>query len=55
MDAEERKAYESFEDLASYIERVKTPFAHVFRGPRGSITISMGIPKDQLQEPILKM
>ncbi len=55
MDAEERKAYERFEDLARFIEEEKTPFAHVFRGPRGAITISMGIPKDRLQEPFLKM
>jgi len=55
MGTEEQEAYEKFEALARFIEEEKTPFAHVFRGPKGKITISMGIPKDQLQEPFLKM
>ncbi len=55
MDVEKQKAFESFEELASHIEKAKTPFAHVFRGSNGRITISMGIPKEDLQEPFLKM
>ncbi len=55
MDAEDQKAYENFEKLASLIEKEDVPFAHVFRGPRGTLTITMGIPKDRLQEPFLKM
>jgi len=55
MDDEERKAYESFEDLAEFIEKEEINFARVYRGRKGVITISMGIPKNELQEPFLKM
>ncbi len=50
-----RHAFKEFERLAKKIEETNPSYAHVYRGSNGLISISMGIPKDDLLEPILKM
>lgn len=50
----EHEALECFEELAKYIEEEQPPFTHVHRG-NGVLTITMGIPKERLMEPILSM